>query len=339
MGADYLILHSFVNIRLLNLLNGLPHEIPSHKIITLGLGDWYNPRAISSQISGSRIALLIAASNPSTLTFHTELVIWDWKTGGIVSDFLLWEADFDQISTQVLRYTTDDAVIGRMISFITAVYFLEGPWLLTLCNLGPTPQLLILNTLLPLQDRRGWRILGLPQLSSIYRYYSVISQSGKPLTELPEFLVDPAQRIFVLASQDKQALVTPVELLIQRIHSVRTDPYTPWDEWAEDVVTIHLHPDTHSLQLFDMKVLELCCSPFRPGWSVQMYDFSKSGQRDIQIQEVNDGAGGGYRGVLSTPNWSAQYPMEHRDSVPHEAQLVGNKLVCLDVSPLCVLKY
>jgi len=336
MGADNLILHSFVNIRLLNLLNGSPHEIPFHKIIGLDLGHFYDPRVISSRIRGSRIALIIEASNPTTLELHRELIIWDWKTGGMVSDFLPWEADFDQISTQVLRYTSDDAGIGGVISLITAVCFLEGPWLLTLCHEGPTPQILILNTLLPQHDRRSRRILGLPHLSNLYRRYSVISQYEKPLTELPEFLVDPAQRILVLASQDKQALVTPVELLMQRIHSVRTDPYIPWDEWAEDVITIHLHPDTHTLQLFDMKVLELCCSPFRPGWSVQMYDLSKSGQSDIQIQQVDDGAGGGYRRVLSTPNWSAHYPMGH--SVPHDAQLVGNKLVCLYVSPLCVPK-
>jgi len=336
--ADKLILHSFIDIRLVDLLNGWPHEMPSQKIITVGLCHSYYPRVVNSQISGSRIALIIEAVNPTPSDLRRELIVWDWKTWGVVSDFLPWEIDFDQISTQVLRYTSDDAGIGNVMLSITAVYFLEGPWLLALCHRSSTPQLLVLNMLLPQQDRRSWRILDLPQLSNSYRRYSVISRYEKPPTELPEFLVDPAQRILVLTSQGNMALVTPVELLIQRIRSAGPNPCIPWEEWAEDTITVPLHPDTHSLQLFDTKLLALCCSLSQPvGWGVRMYDLSKSGRRDIQVQQVDDGAGGGYRRVLSSPKWFARC-QRHGHGVPHEVKLVGNKVVCLYVSPLCAQK-
>ena len=335
MGVDDLILRSILNIRLLNLLNGSPHELPSQKVIQLDLEHYYRLRVMNRHISSSRIALIIEALNHITSRLHRELIVWNWETGGVVSNFSPWEADFDRIPTQVLRYTSDDTGIGSVISFITNVCRLDGPWLLALCHGGPTPQLLILNTLLPQQDRGSWRILGLPQFSDVYGFYSVISQYERPLEELPEFLVDPTQRVLVLTSQENEALVIPVEPLIQRIHSVRDSLDIPWDEWAEDVITVHLHPDTHSLQLFDMKVLALCCSLFyEGGWGVRMYDLSKSGRGDVRVQQVDEGIGRKHRRVLSTPKWFARCQEGH--GVPYETRLVGNKVIRLYVSPLYV---
>ena len=64
-----------------------------------------------------------------------------------------------------------------------------------------------------------------------------------------------------------------------------------------------------------------------------MYNLSKSGQRDIQIQKVSGGQGGGYRRVLSTSKWFSQYRI---GSIPNSTLLVGNKVVCFFVSPLYV---
>jgi len=334
MKVDDLILHRPISIRLLNLLNGLPHETPFQKVIVLDLGHCHDPTVIDTQISGSRIALIIEVSNPTTLQRRQELIAWDWKTGGVVGCFSPLETELDQTPTQVLRYTTDDVGVGDVIPFITVACFLEESWLLALCP-HSTPQLLLLNTLLPQRDPRSWRILDLPPRSSAFRYYSILTQYEKPPAELPEFSVDPAQKILVVPSRDKQALVIPVEPLIRRMYSVRANPCIPLDEWVEDTITIYLHPDTRNLELFDTKVLALCGSPLFPqeGWGVRIYDLSKSGQR---AQRVSEGAGGGYRRVVSAPKWFARCQM--RGDLPHDTRLVGDKVICFYVSPPQVQK-
>ena len=238
------------------------------------------------------------------------------------------------LRTQVLRYTTEGASSDRETSSITSAYFLEEYWLLALCHGGPASQLLVFNTLLPRHDPRNLQILGLPPLSGTSDY-SIFARYEKPPTELPEFSVDPTQSILVVAALDKEALVIPVELLIRRMYSVRASPCIPWDEWVEDVITINLHPNTNSLQLFDTKVLALCGSPYLPeGWGIRMYDLSKSGQRDIQVRQVSEGAGGEYRRVISTPKWFARCQMRY--GAPHDTKLVGNNVICFYVSLLYI---
>jgi len=262
-----------------------------------------------------------------------ELIALDWKTGEVVSDSRLWRMDFNTISTQVLKWSSDDNAIGGSISNITVVRFLEGPWLLALCYNGDDPQLLIFNTLLPQQDSRSWRILGLPSLPAP----QYCTQYEKVSTEYPEFSVDPAQRLLVVVPPNRRALTTPMELLVRRMHSVCASPYIPWDEWAEDFTEISLHPTAHTLQVFDMKVLVLCGSERRRGdWGVQMFDLSKWGQRDIQVRQVNEGVGGVCRRILSTPKWFARCQMGN--GIPHRTLFVGNKVVCFFVSPRHVQK-
>jgi len=231
----------------------------------------------------------------------------------------------------VVEYTGRDSDVGSAISSIATLHFLEGPWLLALCDGGPAPQLLVLNVLLPHQDLRSWRILGLPLLRNPRCY----TQCEEAVAEHPEFSVDPAQKIFAVFSRDARALVTPVELLVRRAHHVCASPHIPWNEWAEDVITVRLHPDTHALRLFDMKVLALCGSEHIPeGWGVRMYDLSKSSQGDIRVQQVREGAGGGRRKVLSAPKWFARCQMGAGFHL--SARFIGNKVVCFFVSPLRV---
>jgi len=209
--------------------------------------------------------------------------------------------------------------------------FFEGSWLLPLCNEGLAPRLLFLNTLLPQQDPRSWRILGLPFVPAP-RYYT---HYEKTPTEYPEFSVDPSQRIFVVFSLDSQALITPVNLLTRRMHSVRTSPYIPWEEWVEDVTVVHLHPYAHTIQLIDMKVLALCGSAYDPeDWGVRMYDLSKSGRRNPQVQPTDERTGLGCRKALLTPRWFSRCQV--RDGIPRIIRLVGNKVVCFFVSPLFI---
>lgn len=269
-----------------------------------------------------------------------ELIAWDWETGEVVSDFSSRETDFNPTSIQVLEYSSGDTTIGRAISSITTMGFFEESWLLALCYEGPTPQLLVLNTLLPQQDPRSWRILGLPPLPAP-RWYT---QYEKTPTDYPEFSVDPAQRIFVVVSMDNRALITPVELLIQRMRAVRASPYIPLDEWMEGATVVHLHPNAHTLQLFDMKVLALCGSAHHPRvWGVQMFDLSKSGRRDIQLQQINEGGRGGCMRVLPAPKWFARCQVG--DGIPRTTRFVGNKVVCFFVSPVyaqkcsCLIQY
>ena len=218
--------------------------------------------------------------------------------------------------------------IGSAISTIVALRFLGGPWLLALCYGDSTPQLLVLDLLLPQQDSKRWRILGLPSLPGPKCY----TQCDEAVAEYPEFSVDPTQKIFVIFSLDNRALVIPVEPLLRRIQRVLTSPYIPWDDWMEDVMTVLLHPSTHALRLCDTKVLALCGSAHHPeGWGVRMYDLSKSGRRHMRLQQVNKRAGGGHRSVLLTPKWFTQCQMG--DGVPHSTLFVGNKVVCFFVSP------
>ena len=209
--------------------------------------------------------------------------------------------------------------------------------MLCLCPGGTSPQLLVLNTLLPQQDPRTWRILHLPPLPNHDKYYSVLTQYEKPVAECPGFSMDPTQRIFVVLSLRKQTFAVPVEPLMQRMYSVHANACIRWEEWGEDVITVHLHPDTQTLQLFDTRLLALCGSAHYPEhWGVRMYDLSKSGRGDIQIQRTNEGAGRRYRRDLSTPKWFARCKIG--DGIPYNTQLVGNKVVCFFVSPLYARK-
>ena len=327
LWVDDLTLRSFVNIHLLSILDGSPHEAPLKKVITLDLGHYRDHLVISAHISGSRIALLIDAASLTAKGYDRDLIAWDWKTGEVVSDFPPWGTDFNPTSTQVHEYSSADATTGRAISNISTAGFLEGSWLLALCYEGSTPLLLVLNTLLPQQDPRSRRILGLPPLPAPQWY----TQYEKAPTDYPEFSVDPAQRIFVVVPMDNRALTIPMELFLRRMHSVRTSPYIPLEEWMEDVTVVHLHPNAHTIQLFDMKLLALCGSVRYPEtWGVQMYDLSKSGRRDVQLQQTSEWAGGGYRRVLSTPKWFAQCQVG--DTNPRTTRLVGNKVVYFFVS-------
>ena len=228
----------------------------------------------------------------------------------------------------MLNCSSDDKAIGTTISKITIIRLLEGTWLLTLCHEGRNSQLLVFNTLPPQQDSRSWRILGLPPLPAP----QYCTQYENAPTEPPEFSVDPAQRLFVVIPLDKRALATPVALLIRRIHSVHASPYIPGDEWVEDFTEIKLHPTEHTLRLFDTKVLVPCGSERYPkDWGVQMFDLSKSDQRDIQVRQVSEGAGGVCRRVLSAPKWFARCRMG--DGTPHSTLFVGNKVICFFVSP------
>ena len=327
-GMDDLTLPRFINIHLLSLLDGSPHEIPLKSVLTLDLGHNHNPAVIEMRISGSRIALVIQVSSFPLGGRHKELIAWDWKTGEVVSDFTSWEIRFTTL-IQVLKHLSDNPDMGDAIETIATMCFLEDSWLLVLSRGSPVARLLVFNTLLSQQDSRGWRILDLP-LPGLQGYYFISTQYEKPLAEFPEFSVDPAQRFFVVFCMHKVALVTPVELLVRYVYSVRTSPCIPWTEWGEDVITVNLHPGTSQLRVFDTKVLALRTS------CVEMFDLSASCRRDVQAQQVGERAGGRCERVLSTPKWSFRYPLG--DGISYTTRLVGDSVVCFFVSPLSAQK-
>jgi len=89
MVVDNPTLRSFINIHLLNILDGSPHQLPLQKVIKLDLGDHRYPGAVSTRISGSRVALLFDVMNPTMTRHRRELIAWDWKTGEVVGNFSL----------------------------------------------------------------------------------------------------------------------------------------------------------------------------------------------------------------------------------------------------------
>ena len=78
-----------------------------------------------------------------------------------------------------------------------------------------------------------------------------------------------------------------------------------------------------TLQLIDMKILALHSFQLHnTGFSVEVYNLSKSGQR--YFKPVTEQLDQGHRGVLLTSNWTAQCQTE---GFPDNVHLMGNKLV------------
>jgi hypothetical protein len=86
MWVADLILCRFVNVRLLNLLDGSPHEVPLRKVLSLDLPHNLTAPSIGSQISSSRIALMIEPTSFAVARLCKKIVAWDWRTGEVVSD-------------------------------------------------------------------------------------------------------------------------------------------------------------------------------------------------------------------------------------------------------------
>ena len=250
------------------------------------------------------------------------------ENGGGGKDLFFFVAEWSEYNfTQVLERSSGESEI---CGAIYAICLLEGPWVVALSSRGTDNHLLVFNTLLPPQDARSWRLLQLPQLIGSRRYSSAV-QYGDLLAECPEFSVDPAQRNFVVSSL-QSALVIPVEPLIRLMCSARVGSNLKWDEWAEYVIKTRRHPNTVTLWLVGTKLLALINSDLE-GWYVEVYDLSKSGQKDIQIQQVNEGQDGECRKLLSTPKCFARWQL---DGSPDSMYFFWNKLVCFYVSLLCV---
>ena len=79
--------HRFINVHLLNLLDGRPHEVPIRKVLSQNWGHNGDCLVTSSQISGSKIALLVKFVGVAEAEAESlkELIAWDWKTGQVVS--------------------------------------------------------------------------------------------------------------------------------------------------------------------------------------------------------------------------------------------------------------
>ena len=205
------------------------------------------------------------------------------------------------------------------------MYFLEESWLLVLCSPASGPHLLILNTMSP--HSSSWRFLQLPQLHRFMRY-SLPSQYECSSTEPSQFLVDPAQRHVAVLALPGSALVIPVDLLTRDVFSLGARPHVIWEEWGKDAIRLCLRSDVSTLQFVGTKMLALYGSPSYPiNWGIEMYDLSKLGQKDIQMNQ--DGV---CRRVLSVPKWFARCQIEDADGTPKNTYLVGNKLVCFYVS-------
>ena len=324
MGIGDLTLRRCINVHLLSLLDGTPHEVPRQKVLVLGLGcDGFNHWIIDKQISESRIAIVVESSSLITERYSEVLIVWYWRTGKVVSKFSSWRTAFELTQIQVLERSSNDPGIGNEISHITNIYFLEGSWLLVSSRPRPAPRLLVFDTQLPQQDTRSWQILDLPPVPPLGRHL-IFTRRENPFAECPEFLVDPAQRIFALFTTQNLLFIVPVELLVRYTHSVRTSSCIPWDEWGKDVVTVHLRPNTLILDIIDTKVLVLR----HPGvgrremCGVDVYDLSRSGQRDIQVQHIGEGVEEGRRRVLPAPKWFI--PCPKGDNIYHSMSLLGN---------------
>ena len=135
-------------------------------------------------------------------------------------------------------------------------------------------------------------------------------------------------------SPDGFALAVPEGLLDRCMDFASANGRVSWDDWGKDLVTIRL-PGTVGVQVVDAKVLTHCGWYTFPETSargmIEMYDLSKSAQRDIQIQQVGEERDRGCRKVLSIPKWSNQF--QEGGENPLGTLIVGNKVVRYYVSP------
>jgi len=125
-----------------------------------------------------------------------------------------------------------------------------------------------------------------------------------------------------------------MELLVRYTHSVRNNSCIPWDEWGKGIVTVHLHPDALTLEILDTKVLvlrhlvdqqEVC--------GVDVYDLSRSGQRDIRVQQISEGVAERRRRVLPAPK--CFIPCHKGDDTYHTMSLLGNIVYFIVSSTTC----
>ena len=213
--------------------------------------------------------------------------------------------------------------------------FLDETWLLAASNF-PGTGLLVLDTLLPEHDPRSRLILQLPRRPILGGTCSVFTRYENSPAGYPEFSVDPAQEFFIISSQKQVAYVVPAELLKRRMGSARANGRIPWDDWGKDLTTLDLLEGA-VIQVVDTKVLALCpLSVFQKKRSIEMYDLSKSAQKDIQVQQVGVEQDRRCRKVLRAPTWSDRYPKGR--GIPFATIPLGNKFVCTYVSLLMCSK-
>lgn len=72
----------FIDIHLLNLMNGSPHELPLRKVLRLGWG--YPSGYLLPVMEINRTTLALLAEVTTKGERRTKLVAWDWRTGKIV---------------------------------------------------------------------------------------------------------------------------------------------------------------------------------------------------------------------------------------------------------------
>lgn len=119
--------------------------------------------------------------------------------------------------------------------------------------------------------------------------------------------------------------------------SAHTSPRVLWGDWGEGVVTMDLRIGVFDLQLVETKVLTLHSSPPLPGgFTVEMYDLSRSGQKDVRAQRVSEGEVGRTTRRILTPKWSHLFQLG--DIASNNIFLVGNKVACFHVRPFRTIR-
>ena len=81
-------LYRFMNVHLFDLLDGSPHKVPFTKVLSLNAGPSHSPGVIATQISDSRIALVVQSADFTEAESCVKVIVWDWKTGEVVSTLL-----------------------------------------------------------------------------------------------------------------------------------------------------------------------------------------------------------------------------------------------------------
>jgi len=180
------------------------------------------------------------------------ILVWDWKTGDLVSVLWIRQSSFLTSPPQVLELSSMDD--SQSVRRSTKVTFLDEFRLMVLTpDYNGLAELVLFNTLLPQDHPRNLRRFRIPPRYRKQFPFVITDHDRSFGTQDGSLITDPAQSILVVGVCDSEEphhfyLVLRTQALITRACSMSSDTCIPWDEWERDAVIMEMPAhDSHIL--------------------------------------------------------------------------------------------
>ena len=273
----------FIRIHLLNLSDGSPFRVPPFNVIV-----WEPPLRGASiknlAVTGSRLmAIICHPGEPFGEAWR--VVVWDWKTGGLVRRLRLRSHRLMSPS-QVF----DSSSVNGLDVWGCQVAFLDEFRVMIVAGDIGIAEIVVVNTLVSQDHPRSFRRLGsLPPKyleRSVDLYFdrdgaSRIAKRDGPLA------ADPTQAILIIdlsptALDPRVLLILRTQCLIEYACSKRTDVDISWYEWGRGVMAMEIPRDCRMLSaaVHGARVLATYVTPYRSPNErryIHTFDFSRGG--------------------------------------------------------------